>query len=264
MRSVQLPTYAYRVRKLQPESWGFICPVHTPDGAPCGLLNHLPVNTKISVDEILDFDWGPILSQLNAIDASRAPKWSQFYEILFNGKVIGYCKRKDGYKISNAIRMMKFDESSEIRKTVEVAFLPFTMSGCQYPGIYIFSHQCRIIRPVFNFEANDVEMIGNLEQVYMDIALEDQYDLEGFTHREIANNTILSFLANLTPFSECNPSPRNIYQCQMAKQTMGFSSYTLDSRSDNRMYILQTPQSPLTRSRVYEEFKASRIKSSAI
>ncbi|KAK3025319.1 hypothetical protein RJ639_044450 [Escallonia herrerae] len=29
------------VRKLLPESWGFICPVHTPDGEPCGLLNHM-------------------------------------------------------------------------------------------------------------------------------------------------------------------------------------------------------------------------------
>lgn len=28
------------VRKLLPESWGFMCPVHTPDGSPCGLLNH--------------------------------------------------------------------------------------------------------------------------------------------------------------------------------------------------------------------------------
>ena len=29
------------VRKLLPEAWGFICPVHTPDGSPCGLLNHI-------------------------------------------------------------------------------------------------------------------------------------------------------------------------------------------------------------------------------
>jgi DNA-directed RNA polymerase I subunit RPA2 len=35
----QLRTTA--VRKLLPESWGFLCPVHTPDGAPCGLLSHL-------------------------------------------------------------------------------------------------------------------------------------------------------------------------------------------------------------------------------
>ena len=29
------------VRKLLPNSWGFLCPVHTPDGSPCGLLSHL-------------------------------------------------------------------------------------------------------------------------------------------------------------------------------------------------------------------------------
>ena len=29
------------VRKLLPEAWGFLCPVHTPDGTPCGLLNHM-------------------------------------------------------------------------------------------------------------------------------------------------------------------------------------------------------------------------------
>lgn len=35
------------VRKLMPESWGFLCPVHTPDGAPCGLLNHLAADCRI-------------------------------------------------------------------------------------------------------------------------------------------------------------------------------------------------------------------------
>src|SRR5947207_2728722 len=35
------------VRKLLPESWGFICPVHTPDGSPCGLLNQLSHKCKI-------------------------------------------------------------------------------------------------------------------------------------------------------------------------------------------------------------------------
>jgi DNA-directed RNA polymerase I subunit RPA2 len=35
------------VRKLLPESWGFMCPVHTPDGSPCGLLNHFTANCRI-------------------------------------------------------------------------------------------------------------------------------------------------------------------------------------------------------------------------
>ena len=37
------------VRKLLPESWGFLCPVHTPDGSPCGLLNHLAAACYVDV-----------------------------------------------------------------------------------------------------------------------------------------------------------------------------------------------------------------------
>ena len=32
---------------------------------------------------------------------------------------------------------------------------------------------------------------------------------------------MLSVVASLTPFSDYNQSPRNMYQCQMGKQTMG-------------------------------------------
>ena len=35
------------VRKLLGDSWGFLCPVHTPDGEPCGLLNHLAAAANV-------------------------------------------------------------------------------------------------------------------------------------------------------------------------------------------------------------------------
>lgn len=38
---------------------------------------------------------------------------------------------------------------------------------------------------------------------------------------EFATNSMLSVVASLTPYSDFNQSPRNMYQCQMAKQTMG-------------------------------------------
>ena len=47
------------VRKLLPDSWGFLCPVHTPDGGPCGLLNHLAQNCRLTsrppreIDEVV-------------------------------------------------------------------------------------------------------------------------------------------------------------------------------------------------------------------
>ena len=38
------------VRALLPDAWGFVCPVHTPDGAPCGLLNHLTMSVHITTE----------------------------------------------------------------------------------------------------------------------------------------------------------------------------------------------------------------------
>ena len=35
------------VRALLPDAWGFVCPVHTPDGSPCGLLNHFSMPVKM-------------------------------------------------------------------------------------------------------------------------------------------------------------------------------------------------------------------------
>ena len=38
---------------------------------------------------------------------------------------------------------------------------------------------------------------------------------------EFHTSSMLSVVASLTPYSDFNQSPRNMYQCQMAKQTMG-------------------------------------------
>ena len=46
------------VRALLPDAWGFVCPVHTPDGSPCGLLNHLAMPVEI-VTHVQDADQIP-------------------------------------------------------------------------------------------------------------------------------------------------------------------------------------------------------------
>ncbi|KAL8500733.1 hypothetical protein ACS0TY_020353 [Phlomoides rotata] len=59
------------------------------------------------------------------------------------------------------------------------------------------------------------------------------------THEEIHPTGILSVVGNLTPWPDNNQSPRNMYQCQMAKQTMGFSCQSIHSRADQKLYHLQ-------------------------
>ena len=64
---------------------------------------------------------------------------------------------------------------------------------------------------------------------------------------EFSTLSMLSVIASLTPYSDFNQSPRNMYQCQMAKQTMGTPVQALQHRTDNKLYKLQTPQTPLVR-----------------
>lgn len=69
-----------------------------------------------------------------------------------------------------------------------------------------------------------------------------------FTHREIDPSNIFSEIGLMTPFSEFNQSPRNMYQCQMCKQTMGTPIHAYQPRADNKLYRILNPQTPLVRS----------------
>lgn len=42
---------------------------------------------------------------------------------------------------------------------------------------------------------------------------------------------------------------------QMGKQTMGFPVHALDRRADNKLYKLQTPQSPVVRPVMYDHYE---------
>lgn len=52
------------VRKLLPESWGFLCPVDTPDGEPCGLMNHMTALCEIVTEMVSVRDLPPLLCAL--------------------------------------------------------------------------------------------------------------------------------------------------------------------------------------------------------
>jgi DNA-directed RNA polymerase I subunit RPA2 len=66
---------------------------------------------------------------------------------------------------------------------------------------------------------------------------------------------MLSLIASLTPFSDYNQSPRNMYQCQMGKQTMGTPCHSLPHRPDNKLYKLQTPQAAIAQTARHGEYK---------
>lgn len=83
------------VRKLLPENWGFICPVHTPDGHPCGLLNHITMkcvpmpkgevfDRKEFVELLVSLGMGPVTTDLNVIYPHDA------LPVMLDGVLVGY------------------------------------------------------------------------------------------------------------------------------------------------------------------------------
>ncbi|XP_068648469.1 DNA-directed RNA polymerase I subunit 2 [Aristolochia californica] len=264
------------VRKLLPESWGFLCPVHTPDGEPCGLLNHLTSTCRITscyesswklkdfikirtsvVNVLVGMGMTPSLPKL---DQAGPP---DVLYVLLDGCVIGSISSSLIDEAVSHIRRLKLLPTSGIPEDLEVGYVPVTIGGA-YPGLYMFTSPSRFVRPVRNLShlsegIQDIELIGPFEQAFMEIKCADGGDggrSHHFpaTHEEIHPTGMLSVVANLTPWSDHNQSPRNMYQCQMAKQTMAFSAQALQYRADKKLYHLQTPQTPIVRTKAYTRY----------
>lgn len=244
-------------RKLYPEAWGFMCPVHTPDGTPCGLLNHLTVGCVVTCDRN---DPAPIekavRSQLTlAWQDSSGVDLESHYPVTMDGRLLGYIHDNEVHDSMAKLRKHKVCGTRGMPNDVEICLIPKTDSPSQFFGVYIFTNIFRMMRPVSNRKLGMTEYIGSFEQVYLDISIRDSEVIKTHTtHSELSLTSFLSVLGCLIPYPDFNQSPRNMYCCQMTKQTMGSSSHTLRYRNDTKMYNIETPQSPLVRPAIYDHY----------
>jgi DNA-directed RNA polymerase I subunit RPA2 len=241
------------VRKLLPEGWGFLCPVHTPDGTPCGLLNHLAHKCKIATAPVDASHIPQLVAQLGVTPTPRAHV-TDGVVVQLDGRILGFCTPKQALALHNTLRHWKVEGSHKVPRELEIGYVPVSNGG-QYPGIYMFSGPARMYRPVKYLATGELDYIGPLEQPFMSIAIRDREVVPGEnTHVEYTPTNILSIVANQTPFSDFNQSPRNMYQCQMGKQTMGTYGTAIRYRTDNKAYRLQSGQTPVVRAALYNEY----------
>lgn len=262
-----------KVRKLLPEAWGFICPVHTPDGDPCGILNHLTSSAILTQGPVADR--GDILQLLSDFNIIPAPALSVIHKsvpadslpVVVDGRVIGFVMEDSAEELANQMRYTKVREAvTVLPDTSEITYIrPIRGKSGFQPGIFVHTVGGRLMRPVKwlrtlsskKTEDQDgvKEWIGSLEQVFLRVrpAVQDQKNslspiqTEGATHAEVSSVAFLSVLASLSPFPDMNQGPRNMFQCQMAKQTMGTPCHTVWSRMESKIYRHTTPQVPVVR-----------------
>ncbi|KAJ6141536.1 DNA-directed RNA polymerase I subunit RPA2 [Penicillium chermesinum] len=237
------------VRKLLPKSWGFLCPVHTPDGSPCGLLNHLAHKCLIATDNLEVSHIPKVLVQLG-VQSTSSVALNDSVVVQLDGRIIGFCSPQQALKIHDTLRCGQEQHPRDL----EIGYIPNTNGG-QYPGIYMFSQSARMYRPVKHLALDKTDFVGPFEQPFMEIACVESDLVPGVsTHIEFTPTNMLSIVANMTPFSNYNQSPRNMYQCQMSKQTMGTPGTSIAFRTDNKLYRLQTGQTPIVRPPLYNAY----------
>ncbi|EIE18403.1 beta and beta-prime subunits of DNA dependent RNA-polymerase, partial [Coccomyxa subellipsoidea C-169] len=212
------------VRKLLPESWGFLCPVHTPDGAPCGLLSHLTATCRVVAappENPEDVQQAIItvaasLGMVPAAPALAPPALPQYMGVHLDGRAIG------------------FGAETLVPADLEVALVPYEAGG-PYPGLYLFSGPARMIRPVLQLPGGCPELIGTLEQINMHISSKFMHTPK-FSFQLVMDHLHAqrSFTCTSGDFSSSAQSVRH--------------------RTDAKLYRLQTPQTPIARTQRYDEY----------
>lgn len=76
------------------DSWGYICPIDTPDGSLCGILNHLTKGALCQISQKLDnkinLKQFLIEQSYSSTQDLQFEKHDKFLDIIFNGEIIGF------------------------------------------------------------------------------------------------------------------------------------------------------------------------------
>ena len=167
------------VRKLRPESWGFLCPVHTPDGAPCGLLNHLTESAQILTKNALETkemkrNFVKTLSALGMISLQNMDSQvsCDFVPVLLNGVLMGYVACSVAKDFVDTLRRLKVKAEQNVPQLLEIVYVCNGKNVKMFDCIDLSSTQARFIRPVYylyKYKESTikrfVEWISPIEQV---------------------------------------------------------------------------------------------------
>jgi DNA-directed RNA polymerase II subunit RPB2 len=253
-------------RKLHGTSWGFVCPVETPEGHSVGIVKSLSMMSAIS-------QHSPsltILTQLKKLDIDWVTNLQKDYKgtsIYVNGVIVGYTEDP-----SNVLKFLKNQKrnftlhphSSIVWNIVESVMTIETDGG-------------RIVRPLFRVEngkildgpenknewnewvKSNIEYVDAGESETIRVSMFPKETTKLHTHCEIHPTLSLGHMASTIPMSDHNQSPRNTYQSAMGKQAMGLYAKNYQSRLDKNGYVLCYPMRPFVETRVMNILKTHEM-----
>lgn len=274
-------------RKLHNTTWGFLCPVETPEGQSIGVVKNIAYMTHITIPCNSSGLYAAVDPYLDNKLVDPKAMWRKV-KVFVNGCWLGTTDRP--LALYQHLKQKKHHGIISIYTAVVWNYRAMEISICSDGG--------RLVRPLLRVRNNELlltnEVMTKLEDheigwndllirgtlneaviEYIDpeeqngsmIAMKSKQseDLSSrkkrYTHAEIHPSTIFGILASCIPFPEHNQAPRNTYQTAMGKQAMGIYATNYDKRMDKTGYILTYPSRPLVETRVMNFIELNRIPS---
>ena len=279
-------------RLLHNTSWGFLCPVESPEGQSVGVVKNLSYMTHVTISSESDTIYEYIKENVIPIDNLQPKDLDDKVKIFVNGCWIGISESPN--KLYLELKEKKYKGTINIYTSIVFNYKDMEIRVCNDAG--------RLTRPLLRVNNNDnkntlmltadtVSKIKNkqikwnelLTDIVLDNSVIEYVDPDEqnssmvsmypknlnsnkdmfikYTHSEIHPSTIFGILASCIPFPDNNQSPRNVYQAAQSKQAMGIYATNFDVRMDKTAYILNYPTRPLVDTRLMNIIKVNNIPS---
>ena len=252
-----------KARQLHTSRFGRLCPSETPEGQSSGLVKNLALTAVVRIGTPSPLIACVLLEELGLRPWTGAPEDDAAGDLLLlNGDIVGVCPRPAA------------EYAAALRAARRNGVLPWDVSiVCASEGLLLHSDAGCILRPLFVVDrladlprvlaaaggrpgpalwraalaAGIVEYVDNTEEEVLLVA-PDLGQVDGaakYTHAEVHPIAMLGMVASLTPFSDHNQAPRNIYQAAMAKQAVAVPALNYQERMDATAHVPRYVQTPL-------------------
>lgn len=240
-------------RQLSASHSGILCPVETPEGQACGLVENLALLTHTR----LGSDANYITEALQRCDLIQDlySTDSKSWKVLINGSIEGVCE--DGFVLIAVLRRWRQflvipPDTSICIHANERSITIDTDAGCILRPLLIknkLPHLPALMQKSCPLQLWNQMLIGGFVEL-IDKAEETNIRL-GETHVELHPSCLLGICAGMIPFLNHNQAPRNIYEAAMTKQAIGIFSSASECRVDTVAHALHYPQLPLVQTSVH-------------
>ena len=254
-------------RKLHGTSWGFVCPVETPEGHSVGIVKTITMMTSITQHT-------PSVLVLNILENLDNIYWirtlADVYggtSIVVNGVIVAYTS--DPVSLHDSLQKAKkvfhlHPHTSICWNTLDNSLTVETDGGRFARPLFRVENGAIVKPPPASSNWNEwiktcVEYIDPLQSETIRVAMTPDEITKGHTHCEIHPTLILGHMAASIPFSDHNQSPRNTYQSAMGKQAVGIFARNYAKRLDKNGYILCSPMRPFVENRIHNILKSHEM-----